>query len=122
MSLSCGCDDPGAPYWWYSCGDNFEPISHYRPARCKSCKAPLHFGALVLEIQRWRPVRDEIEIKIHGEDGEILLATWYLCERCGGIYASLEDLGFCVDPGSNMEESLAEYHRDYAKLPKGAQM
>jgi hypothetical protein len=45
------------------------------------------------------------------------MAPWYLCERCGGIFEALTELGFCMQPDENMDSMLAEYHRDYAKPP-----
>ena len=56
-----------------------------------------------------------MEEQIYGD--EVPLATWYLCERCAGIFLSLEELGLCAQPDESMDAQLAEYHRDYAKPP-----
>lgn len=67
-------------------------------------------GAEVLALSRWRTAGyDTIEEKIYGCQGEVPLATWYMCERCGGLFMALEELGFCVDVGDNMIALAKEY-------------
>ena len=122
MPLSCGCDYDGDFEWWYEVGD-FAPLATRNRRRCKSCKQPIDVGAEAIKIMRSRNVVCDfdkpptVEEKIYGEDGQVPMAPWYLCERCGGIFASLTELGFCMQPDDNMDSLLAEYHRDYAKPP-----
>lgn len=114
MTLSCGCDDSGVHAWYFEeCG--FSTLKTTRGRRCRSCKTPIKPGATCLELARDRAPRTDLEERIYGD--EVPLATWYLCERCGGIFLSLEELGFCVQPSESMDAQLAEYHRDYAKPP-----
>ena len=116
MTLSCGCDyDADGAEWYYDSNGVFRALDTKRARRCRACKTPLKPGTTVLQIARWRGPRDWIEESIHGE--EVPLAPWHLCERCGDIYASLTELGFCVDLTESMDAQLAEYHRDYAKPP-----
>ena len=117
MGLSCGCDSWGDDAeWWFTEGP-FSPLDTKRSRKCCSCKDRVSVGAECLELQRWRSVNEDhdVEYRIYGD--EFPLASWYLCERCAGIYLSLEELGFCVDLSESMESQLAEYHRDYAKRP-----
>ena len=71
-------------------------------------------GDGVPELTRFRGPRTDFEERIYSD--EVPLAAWHLCERCGDIYSSLTELGFCVNPDESMDAQLAEYHRDYAKL------
>lgn len=117
MSLSCGCDyDVGDYAWWFMEG-KFAPLDTKRARRCCSCKQPISVGAECLELERWRSVNEDhdVEYRIYGD--EFPLVSWYLCERCAGIYLALEGLGFCIDLNESMESQLVEYHRDYAKPP-----
>ena len=58
---------------------------------------------------RWRSPVWEIEERIYGDGGEVWLATWYLCDRCAGLYESLTSLGFCNILGDNLIEACREY-------------
>ena len=61
-------------------------------------------------VRRWRkPGYDTIEERIYGEGGEVPLATWYLCDRCAGLYESLDGLGFCDLIGQNLVNVCREY-------------
>ena len=117
MSLSCGCDDWGDDADWYWNGSEFRPLELKRGTRCKACKTLIKPGVVCLALDRFRGPKTDFEERIYGEDVEITLASWYLCERCGDIYSSLTELGFCVDPTESMDSQLAEYYRDYAKPP-----
>ena len=114
MTLSCGCDYDGDAAWYFE-EVGFSTLKTKRGRRCRSCKTLLKLGAECLRLARWRGPRTDVEDRIHGD--EVPLAAWYLCERCGDIYASLTELGFCADLTESMDAQLAEYHRDYAKLP-----
>jgi hypothetical protein len=118
MPLACGCDDydgGDADYYYESL--EFVPLATKNRRRCKSCKKVLEHGETVLKIARYRYWITEIEEKIYGDGEAIPIADWYHCERCGGIFLSLQELGFCMDPNDKMDTVLSEYHRDYAKPP-----
>ena len=114
MTLSCGCDYDGDADWYWN-GSEFRPLELKRGTRCKACKTLIKPGVVCLALGRFRSPRADIEEDIYGD--EVPLADWHLCERCGDIYSSLTDLGFCVDLTESMDAQLAEYHRDYAKPP-----
>ena len=115
MSLSCGCDSWGDDAAWYWNGERFEALVGKRSVRCKACKALIKPGVECWHLDRFRGPRTDIEERIYSD--EVWLAAWHLCERCGDIYSSLTELGFCVDPTESMDSQLAEYYRDYAKPP-----
>ena len=108
MGLSCSCEeyDPERHAWCLEPDDDFTPLETFRRQRCKSCNRLIDLGCPVIKVDRWRYPNSVIEEKIHGEDGEIHLSPYYLCERCGEIYMNLEDLGFCPNPGDCMNELL----------------
>ena len=115
MSLSCGVMILGDAADWYLNQERFEVFVGKRSVRCKACKALIESGIKCWHLGRFREPRSGLEWRIYGD--EVSLAPWHLCERCGDIYSSLTELGFCVDPTESMDEQLAEYHRDYAKPP-----
>ena len=115
MSLSCGCDYDGDFEWYYYPGV-FKTLDTKNARRCKACKTPIKVGVGAYEFPRYRtPQEGSIEERVYGD--EVPMAYWYLCERCGDIYSSLTELGFCVDLTESMDAQLAEYYRDYAKPP-----
>ena len=109
MSLSCFCEydpDPGSIVW--------EMYREYGPLKrratwCCSCKERIPVGSVVVEVLRFKIPDNDIEKKIYGEDGEIPRASRYLCERCGDLAYSLEDLGFCQSPWEDQRELVKEY-------------
>ena len=115
MSLSCGCDSWGDDAAWYWNGERFEALVGKRSVRCKACKTLIKPGIECWHLDRFREPRTDFEERIYSD--EVPLASRYLCERCAGIYLSLEELGFCLNPEESMDAQLAEYHRDYAKPP-----
>lgn len=109
MSLSCYCycDDHD---WWHDGGDPVSPLATKRSRRCKSCNDKISIGDDCMKFTRWRnPNYGSIEERIYGEGGEVPLASWYLCDRCAGLYESLDSLGFCVTLPSDMRELCREY-------------
>jgi hypothetical protein len=62
-----------------------------------------------MEFPRFKVPDSDIEVRIYGEDGEIPLASSYLCERCADLYLSLDDLGYCGQPWENQLELVSEY-------------
>jgi hypothetical protein len=55
--------------------------------------------------------KDEIEVRIHGDDlAEIPMASWYMCEGCGELFMCFNALGYCIDIDcDNMDELLKQY-------------
>lgn len=104
MTLSCSCDyepEPGDHTWLPS--DDFSileyPIGRKLPYKCCCCKKKIIEHDTVVKIYKYRVPATEVEVKIYGEDGEIPLAPWYLCEQCGEIYLTLAEIGYrCINP------------------------
>jgi len=114
--LSCECDED----WYPEPGDQgiskieYSTLQTSKRQRCWSCERLIEIGADVLVFSRYKVPYTDVEIKIYGDDGEIDLANKYHCERCGDIYLSLEELGFCVYPEDNQFELLDDYHKHYS--------
>jgi len=106
--LSCSCYD-GAASWWYCPPKDFKNLDTIRARRCASCKILIRVGVSCLEFTRGRYAKDNIECLIYGEDVEIAMPNWYLCERCGEIYLNLKAIGYCILLGADMNELLKEY-------------
>lgn len=118
MSLSCECDWDD-PDWWYDDSRPVEPLATKRSRRCVSCNDRIKVGDDCKEFTRWRHARyDTIEERIYGEGGEVPMASWYLCDRCAGLYESLDDLGFCGLLGE--KHDLRETCREYADMQRQA--
>jgi hypothetical protein len=115
--LSCYCpdfDDTNHSSWSYYPSIDFKIFDKTRRKRCCSCHELIDLQSLCLEFGRSRSIHTEVEEKIYGEDGEVPLADWYMCEDCGEIYLNLDALGFCVDISLDMREELKEYQQEYA--------
>lgn len=115
MPLSCVCsDDGGEPgdHLWYI-PDDYRTLETRRRQRCCSCKELIDLGAVVAEVPRFKVPDTDVECEIYGDDGEILLASHYLCEVCADLYFSLTELHFCVDPHENQRELVKEYSALY---------
>lgn len=111
MSLSCSCDfepEPGTKCWFT--GEDFSKMPQLiRRKRCCSCNSLIESGSDVVSIPRYKVPETDIEIRIYGEDGEIPLTPWYLCERCGEIYLTLVEVGYgCIYPPDTLD-AQAEY-------------
>lgn len=112
MPLTCYCDefDPEYHKWWYIGPIDYSTYDKHRSTKCSSCGGRVHKGDTVAKFRRFRPPRDIVEEKIYGEEGEIPLADYYLCEQCADLYFSLEELGYeCVSPSEDMREPVGEY-------------
>ena len=119
--LSCSCYDDDECAWYYNSLEKFIPLAtkHNRRRRCCSCHKPIDIGASVVRIDRWRPPRDEIELRIaRHDDAEIPLAAWFLCEECGEIFLNLNAIGYCIDVSESMQDLLKEYHEMTGWKPK----
>jgi len=114
MSLSCECY---ADYdWYYNRPDDYTTLQTNKRKRCSSCEKLIDLNSVCVQYSRWRNPNNDIEERICGD--EVPLADKYLCEKCGDIFFSLIELGFCVEMG-DMNESLNEYHEKYNKSIKG---
>lgn len=114
MSLSCSCDFDGDFDWYYMRPEDYSTLKTKRRKRCSSCGDLIDIGAISTSFDCWRPPRDEMEERIHGEDGEVYTAPMRHCERCADLYFSLRELGFeCVGPDEDMRELVKEYAETY---------
>ncbi len=113
--LSCDCDYGDDAEWWFDDTKEVAPLATKRMRRCCSCKDRIAVGDDCKPFIRWRNADcDSVEYRIHGE--EIPLPTWYLCDRCAGLYESLDGLGFCGLLG----QDLREVCREYAEMQRDA--
>lgn len=110
--LTCSCDNDDAE-WWYDDHKEVGPLATKRMRRCCSCKDRIAVGDDCKPFPRWRSVSEycdhEVVVRIYGEGGEMPMATWYLCDRCAGLYESLNSLGFCDLLGQDLRETCREY-------------
>ena len=115
MGLSCDCEydaEPGDVCW--SAPTDFKP--HIGRAKCcRSCKATIKSGDLEIEFRRWKIPESEVEYRIYGEDGEIPRASAFFCEKCAGVYLSLDELGYCINIDDDMRELVKEYAETHTK-------
>lgn len=107
--LSCSCDY-GDYEWWYDGGREVAPLSTRRWRKCCSCRDLVRPGEDAKEFVRWRNAGyDTIEERIYGEGGEVPMPSWWMCDRCAGLYESLDSLGFCGLLGQDLREVAKEY-------------
>lgn len=109
MSLSCVCGDYA---FYYEVVGEYETFNRARRCRCVSCRELINRGDTVQRFQRWRESNSDIEDRIYGT--EVYLADQFMCERCGDLFLSLHELGFCIDLGDDMRRLVREYATDYA--------
>jgi hypothetical protein len=112
MPLSCYCDDDGD--WWHIPPNDYSVLDTKRCRKCASCGERIPVGATVLKMDCYRSPSDSmgIEESIYGD--EVPMAPKYLCERCGDLYLSLAELGYCLNLGEDMRELV----RDYAEMQR----
>jgi predicted RNA-binding Zn-ribbon protein involved in translation (DUF1610 family) len=113
MGLICGCNidwypEPGDWYWNGKVSD-YEPLPFKKTKKCCSCGEKIKPGDLSIAHFRVKCPDSDIEVKIYGEEGEIPLASDWMCERCGDLFLSLEALGYCVNPREDMRDLIREY-------------
>lgn len=107
MSLTCYCDD-GDVDWWYEAAAGVAPLATRRGRKCCSCKERIQVGDECKRLRRWRaPEPDSVAERIYGDEEP--LTTWYLCDRCAGLYESLDSLGFCISMPADMRTMCREY-------------
>lgn len=109
MGLSCGCQEWDGDGWAFYGATDFKTFEAPRRKRCCSCNELINIGSDALEFERFRFPISRVEEDIYGDDGEISLASYWMCERCGEIYLNLDVLGFCIDITERMENLLNEY-------------
>lgn len=109
MSIFCGNDGDydGDDWWW--CPPNTEvPLATKRSRKCCSCGGRIAVGDTTRKVIRFRPPSSRVEERIHGD--EVPLSDWYLCEKCGDLALSLEELGFCYElGGDSLQTQIADY-------------
>lgn len=113
MGLSCDCDMGDGDSWSYTQPEDYSVLSTRRRKRCCSCKILIGVGDTVVKFERTQPLAyDSIAAKIYGDDYP--LAPWYMCESCGDLYFSLDELGFCIYiDQESMPQLLKQYHEIY---------
>ncbi|MDZ7809228.1 MAG: hypothetical protein U5L11_02615 [Arhodomonas sp.] len=93
MSLECTLD----------CTYNVEFSEHLVTSPgteiCRECKALIYPGVPHYGVRDY----------VYGEDDEIHLARYALCEPCGDLAVSFLDLGYCWTPGA-LRHDIAEMH------------
>lgn len=112
MGLSCDCDyepEPGDVCWWKA--RDFSTLESKRSKRCCSCGDKIRPGGTVAAFDRYKVPEHQIELNIWGDccDQGPPRATWYMCERCAGLFFSLDELGYCIDIRDDMRELVKEY-------------
>ena len=109
MTLSCDCGD-GDYAWWFDDTAAVAPLATKRSRRCASCKDRIAVGDDCKPFTRWRyPTEGSIEERIYGDGGEVPMPAHYLCDRCAGLYESLDSLGFCGLLGQDLRATCSEY-------------
>jgi len=115
MGLSCSCG--GDFDWYYDIPDDFSVLKTKRSRKCCSCGSRIAIGDTVLPFTRWRPPSERcnyIEESIYGD--EVPLATWYMCETCGGLFLAIQERGMCCDIEENMSAQIKEYVSNEGRL------
>lgn len=112
MSLMCECEyddwpEPGQMQWFSPA--EYLPLSTKKARKCCSCSERIAVGDTCCEVSRSKVPGNEIECRIYGEDGEIPMASKYLCEQCADLYFSLEEVGYCVTPMEDQRKLVAEH-------------
>ena len=107
MTLACSCDYDD-PAWWHDGAAEVAPLATKRSRRCCSCKSRIAVGEDCSAVRRWRnPNPGSVAERIYADEEP--LATWYLCDRCAGLYESLDSLGFCGLIGQDLRAVCREY-------------
>ena len=102
MSLSCDCQGFDTTSWFYhEYSEWFIPYPNKRRKGCANCKKLIAKDDDCIKFERAR--EDMFGEWIH-------LAPKYLCERCGEIFLTLSNLGYCLRLGQGeVDVALAEY-------------
>lgn len=114
MGLSCAdYSDGGDGDWWWELSSQQIPLATKRSRKCCSCDGVIKVGDACSPVHRSRPPKNDIEERIHGD--EVPMSTWYLCEKCSDLAASLTELGFCFTLGG---QSIAEQINEYREAER----
>ena len=97
--LSCEC--PGDfSHTYYVLPDDYQTLQTTRRKRCSSCNQLIDIGSTVLKFERYT----------YGEYGdEVPASPRWMCEECGDLFYSLDELGFCLYLGDDMRALVKEY-------------
>ena len=112
MSLSCSCGDDYDCNLYFDIPRDFSKLETKHSRECCSCGVKIKPGDDNLVFQRYRNPINDIEDRIFGECGEIPLASWHMCEECGGVYLSVTELGMCFDLDGNIKDQVREMNHD----------
>ena len=117
MGLSC--DSDGGDYdWYWTSNFQYYPLLTKRSRKCCSCKERIAVGEESMIFRRYRDPRNYIEERIY--DDEVPMAKWYLCETCGDLAISLQELGFCftLGGGESLKKQISDYRQAEAEYIK----
>lgn len=112
MSLSCTCGDDDGFAWYFTSKDDFSTLLTKRSRKCCSCGTKIKPGDDCVKFGRYKVADSEVEERIYGYRGEVPLASWYMCEECGGVYLSVTELGMCFDLDGDIREQVREMNHD----------
>jgi len=107
IMLSCTCTEWYGEGWYYWPPNDFTTLQSKLSRKCCSCNKRIKVGDECVKFLRSRAPRSDIEERIHGD--EVPLAPWYMCQWCGEMYLTLEELGYCHGLGDSMVETMQEY-------------
>ncbi len=110
MSLSCYCGDYDDSEWSYTYSNDFTTLQTKRSRKCCSCGYRIKIGDDCMKFDRSKPPGSDIEERIYGD--EVPLASWYMCESCGGVFLSVKELGMCFNLDGNIKEQVRELNHD----------
>lgn len=118
MSLSCDSGfDGGDCEWYWESNLQYKPLSTKRSRKCCSCGSKISVGEDSIPVHRWHEPRNDIEERIYGD--EVPMSKWHLCDTCGGLAISLEELGFCFSlGGQSLKDQIREYRAQEAEYKK----
>ncbi len=118
MGLTCSCDydpEPGMKVWFDP--KDYTTLATKRHRNCCSCGDRINVGDTCAEVPRAKIPETDVECRIYGEDGEVPLASAYMCETCAGLAFSLDELGYCGQPWEDQRELVKEYAEMHQKAP-----
>ena len=110
MGLTCSCDyyrEPGMKVWFVP--RDYTTLATKRGRKCCSCGERISVGDACSEVPRAKIPESDVGCRIYGEDGEVPIASAYMCERCAGLAFSLDELGYCCQPWEDQRELVKEY-------------
>ena len=111
MSLSCDYGDGGDFDWYWESNFQYYPLNTKRSRKCCSCKAKISVCEESMIVHRHHSPSNDIEERIYGD--EVPMTKWYLCETCGDLALSLNELGFCFTLGDDsLKQQIAEYRAE----------